>query len=99
MPNGKVYRPYRLPGKYACITCRNLLDADAFYKDCTRYNGCSSRCKTCEALRDRSERERQVQRDSTIEHGTNTFSSKSQSTGRWSASKIKKRVDEIKSTA
>ena len=51
MPNGKCFRPYRIPGMYKCITCEDLKDAEAFYKDSSRFNGCSSRCKDCEKKR------------------------------------------------
>ena len=51
MPNGKCYRPYRFPGRYCCTVCRDLKDAEEFYKDSSRYNGCSSRCKDCEGKR------------------------------------------------
>ena len=51
MPNGKCYRPYRLPGKYTCCRCQDLKDAESFYKDASRYNGCSSRCMDCEKKR------------------------------------------------
>ena len=53
MPNGKCYRPYRLPGKYHCYKCRELKDAEEFYKDSSRFNGCASRCKDCEKKRSR----------------------------------------------
>lgn len=56
MPNGKCYRPYRLPGRYACIVCRELKDAEEFHKDSSRYNGCCSRCKSCDNSRDKSYR-------------------------------------------
>lgn len=51
MPNGKCYRPFRLPGKYVCCRCKDLKDAEEFYKDSSRYNGCASRCKDCEKKR------------------------------------------------
>ena len=51
MPNGKCYRPYRLPGKYNCSKCKDLKDAEEFYKDSSRFNGCSSRCKNYEKKR------------------------------------------------
>lgn len=47
MPKGKRYQPYRLPGAYTCCMCRDLKDAEDFYKDSSRFNGCSSRCKDC----------------------------------------------------
>lgn len=51
MPNGKCFRPYRLPGKYCCIVCRELKGAEEFYKDSSRYNGCCSRCQDCDNKR------------------------------------------------
>lgn len=54
MPNGKIFRPYRLPGRYCCTVCRDLKDAEEFYKDSSRYNGCASRCKDCEKKRGRT---------------------------------------------
>ena len=54
MPNGICYRPYRIPGKYTCYLCKELKDAEEFYKDSSRYNGCCSRCKQCEGSRDNS---------------------------------------------
>ena len=54
MPNGKCYRPYRLAGKYPCSVCKELKDAEEFYKDSSRFNGCSSRCRDCEGKRTRT---------------------------------------------
>ena len=56
MPNGKCYVPFRKPGRYTCCKCKDLKDAEEFYKDSSRYNGCSSRCKDCEKKRERSGR-------------------------------------------
>lgn len=47
MPNRKYGIPYRIPGIYCCYICRDIKDAEEFYKDSSRFNGCSSRCKDC----------------------------------------------------
>ena len=93
MPNGKCFRPYRIPGSYQCITCRDLKDAEEFYKDSSRFNGCSSRCKDCERLwsKERTTGQRFIE----SERGFHT--TRSQTDNRWSRRQIKKRVEEIKS--
>ena len=62
MPNGQCYVPFRKPGRYTCIVCRELKDAEEFYKDASRYNGCCSRCKQCDDSRDKGYKwsERQI---------------------------------------
>ena len=41
--------PYRPPGDTAkCCVCKKYLSRGEFYKDKSRYNGLSSRCKQCE---------------------------------------------------
>jgi len=47
----KRYVPFKLPGKYCCYLCRDLKDAEEFYKDSSRWNGCGSRCKKCDNYR------------------------------------------------
>ena len=63
MPNGKCYVPYRLPGKYSCYICQDLKDADEFYKDSSRWNGCCSRCKKCDNQRREVRRTSEYQTD------------------------------------
>ena len=65
MPNGKCYQPYRIPGAYTCYICRDLKDAEEFYKDSTRYSGCSSRCKKCDDRRREARRSEAYQTDDT----------------------------------
>lgn len=95
MPNGKCYRPYRMPGKYCCIVCRDLKDAEEFYKDCTRYNGCGSRCKKCDNLKREARRNSVNQRFAPSAKSLDTPST--QTDNSWSRRQIKKRIDEIKS--
>ena len=82
MSNGKCYRPYRIPGKYCCIICRDLKDAEEFYKDSSRYNGCGSRCKSCD------NQVREARRDPTSQ----SFVGSAEALSR---RQIKKRTDEI----
>ena len=48
MPNGKYDNTSKKPGKYRCISCGETKTDAEFYKDRSRYNGCSSRCKLCQ---------------------------------------------------
>ena len=91
MPNGKCFRPYRLPGKYCCIVCRELKDAEEFYKDSSRYNGCCSRCKDCDNNRWREEK---IGPDVKVRTAPAQCTS---TDNRWAERQIKKRVEEIKS--
>ena len=92
MPNGKVYRPYRIPGKYCCIICRDLKDAEEFYKDSTRYNGCGSRCKKCD------NRVREVRRQRYVGSAEALDAPSTKIDDSASRRQIKKRAEEIKST-
>lgn len=40
-----------LDGCGRCSTCRSIKPATEFYRDCSRSNGLTSRCKLCEAER------------------------------------------------
>lgn len=92
MPNGRYYRPYRLPGKYCCYLCRDLKDSEEFYKDCTRWNGCASRCKVCDNYL------REVRRSGPDVKVGDRMVNPTRVDNRWAERQVQKRIDEIKST-
>lgn len=89
MPNGKIFRPYRLPGMYCCYMCRELKDAEEFYKDCTRWNGCGSRCKKCDNYRSELRKDGKTPTSAAANKRTSVDN-------RWSKRQVKKRIEEIK---
>ena len=53
----KYNNPDRRPGKYRCYLCKVTHDSADFYRDRARWNGCGSRCKTCDDLRSAARRD------------------------------------------
>ena len=51
-----VTAPIGCPANMPASSVGSLKDAEEFYKDSSRYNGCSSRCKNCEQKRSRNRR-------------------------------------------
>ena len=90
MPNGSHLNRSKVAGAYHCYICRDLKDETEFYSDHTRFNGCSSRCKSCDDHR-REERRRGA--DVKVAPG---MAKPISIDNRHAKRKIKNRIEEIK---
>ena len=90
MPNGSHLNRSKVSGVYRCYICGDLKDDSEFYSDHTRFNGCSSRCKSCDDHR-REERRRGA--DVKVTPGMAKAISVD---NRHAKRQIKKRIEEIK---